>query len=195
MKKQKLCRRFGVSLWGKQVKRNYKPGVHGPTSGYNKLTDYGIQLRGKRMMQEYYGLKEYQFRNLYSKAMQKRGDTAQNMIALLESSMKVLVYRSNLASSVFAARQLISHKHFLLNGKAVNISTHVIKPGDVVSVRDKSKNLKIIAESVAKKELTVPPYIEVSPDGMSATFLRIPSVDEVPYPFTPELNAVIEYYS
>ena len=197
--KHKVDRRLKANLWGRPKSpfnvRAYPPGQHGQNKK-GKPTDYGIQLQAKQKLKAYYGnINERQFRNIYRKAFAKRGDTSENLIALLESRLDTVVYRSKLAPTVFAARQLINHGHIRVNKKRVNISSFSLKETDIVDVRDKSKKLTAIDGSVQSKERDVPEYIQIDDKNKTAKLVRVPKFSEVPYPVIMEPNLVIEYYS
>ena len=196
--KHKIDRRLGVNLWGRQKSpvnvRSYAPGQHGQRR--KKPTDFGIQLMAKQKLKGYYGnIGEKQFKKYYIEASRRRGDTGQNLVGLLESRLDAFLYRSKLAPTVFAARQIVNHGHVLLNGKRCNIGSVIVKAGDVIQLREKAKQMPSILEGIGSIERDVPEYIEADHDKMNATFLRIPTLDEVPYPVQMEPNLVIEYYS
>ena len=197
--KHKIDRRLKVNLWGRPKSpfntRATGPGVHGAARA-KKLSDYGIQLQAKQKLKLYYGnINERQFRNIYKKAIQKRGDTAENLIGLLERRLDCVVYRAKLAITVFAARQLINHGHIKVNGKKVNISSYLLKEEDKVEIREKSKQLANIDISLASKERDVPEYLQYQEKEKSVKFVRVPKFADVPYPVLMEPNLVIEYYS
>ena len=197
--KHKVDRRLKVNLWGRPKSpfntRAYGPGQHGQTKT-SKPSDYGIQLQAKQKLKAYYGnINERQFRNIYRKALSKRGDTSENLIAILESRLDTVVYRAKLAPTVFAARQLINHGHIRVNKKRVNISSYSLKDTDQVEVSEKSKKLNIIDGSIQSKEREIPEYIQLDGKGKSVKLVRIPKFSEVPYPVIMEPNLVIEYYS
>jgi len=197
--KHKVDRRLKANIWGRPKSpfnsRAYPPGQHGQNKK-GKPTDYGIQLQAKQKLKAYYGnINERQFRNIYRKAFAKRGDTSENLIALLESRLDTVVYRAKLAPTVFAARQLINHGHIRVNKKRVNISSYSLKDSDVVDVRDKSKKLVVIDGSIQSKEREIPEYIKIDSKNKSIQLVRIPKFSEVPYPVIMEPNLVIEYYS
>jgi len=197
--KHKVDRRLKVNLWGRPKSpfnsRAYPPGQHGQ-SRLSKPSDYGIQLRAKQKLKSYYGnINERQFRNLYKKAIMKKGDTAENLIGLLERRLDAVVYRSKLSTTIFAARQLINHGHIRVNGKKVNISSYQLKEEETVEVREKSKKLALIDIALANKEREVPEYLQVDEKNKKITFVRTPKFEEVPYPVVMEPNLVIEYYS
>ena len=161
-----------------------------------KPTDYGVQLQAKQKLKAYYGnINERQFRNIYRKALSKKGDTTENLIALLESRLDTVIYRAKFASTVFSARQMINHGHVNVNKKRVNISSYVVKNTDVIEIREKSKKLVMIDGSLQSKEREVPEYIQLDNKNKSAKLIRTPKFSEVPYPIVMEPNLVIEYYS
>ncbi|MBA1337915.1 MAG: small subunit ribosomal protein S4 [Pelagibacterales bacterium] len=197
--KHKVDRRLKVNLWGRPKSpfnsRAYPPGQHGQARK-GKPTDFGIQLQAKQKLKFYYGnINERQFRNIYRKALSKKGDTTENLIALLESRLDTVIYRGKFAPTVFAARQLINHGHIRVNKKKVNISSYLVKETDIIEVREKSKKLNIIDGSLQSKERDVPEYIKLDDKNKSVTLLRIPKFSEVPYPVIMEPSLVIEYYS
>ena len=197
--KHKVDRRLKVNLWGRPKSpfntRAYPPGQHGQ-SRKGKPTDYGVQLIAKQKLKSYYGnINERQFRNIYRKAIKKRGDTTENLIALLERRLDTIVYRGKFAPTVFAARQLINHGHIKVNKKKVNVSSYLVKETDFIEVRDKSKKLNIIEGSLSNKERDVPEYIQSDSKNKSVKLVRVPKFAEVPYPVIMEPSLVIEYYS
>ena len=197
--KHKVDRRLKSNLWGRPKSpfnsRAYPPGQHGQNKR-GKPTDFGIQLQAKQKLKAYYGnINERQFRNIYRKALAKRGDTTENLIALLESSLDTVTYRAKFATTVFSARQMINHGHIRVNKKRVNISSYLVKDSDLIEVREKSKKLAFIDNSLQSKERDVPEYIQLDNDKKTAKLVRIPKFSEVPYPVIMEPNLVIEYYS
>lgn len=197
-RKFKSSRRLSVNLWGSDknpvLKRNYAPGEHG--SQRTILSDYGKQLQEKQKLRKYYGsITESQFHSIYEKSRSKKGDTGETFIGLLESRLDAFVYRSGFASTMFLARQLVSHKHFKVNGKTVNIPSYTLKEGDVVQVRDKSKGLVIILDSIKNSKREIPEYIKFEEKDLSASLLKRPLFAEVPYPVVIDINLIIEFYS
>ena len=197
--KHKVDRRLKVNLWGRPKSpfntRAYQPGQHGQARK-GKPTDYGIQLNAKQKLKSYYGnINERQFRNIYRKALSKRGDTTENLVALLESRLDTIIYRGKFAPTVFSARQLINHGHIRVNKKKVNISSYLVKESDVIEVKEKSRKLNIIEGSLSNKERDIPEYIQVDNKNKSVKLVRIPKFAEVPYPVIMEPSLVIEYYS
>jgi small subunit ribosomal protein S4 len=195
--KYKLDRRLGENLWGRPKspvnKREYGPGQHGQRRK-GKLSNYGLQLRAKQKLKGYYGtISERQFSKLYEEAVRMKGDSSENLIGLLERRLSSVVYRAKLASTVFAARQLVSHGHVKVNGTRVTIPSIRVKISDTIELTDKAKELVSVMEAKASAERDVPDYLEVSGDGIKLT--RVPSLSEVPYPVQMEPNFVVEYYS
>jgi small subunit ribosomal protein S4 len=197
--KHKVDRRLKVNLWGRPKSpyntRAYPPGQHGQTKSA-KPSDYGIQLQAKQKLKCYYGnMNERQFRNMYKKAIMKKGDTAENLIGLLERRLDAVIYRSKLSNTIFSSRQLINHGHVRVNGKKVNISSYQVKEEDSIEIRDKSKQLALIDIALANKEREVPEYLQLDEKNKKVKFVRVPKFEEVPYPVVMEPNLVIEYYS
>jgi len=197
--KHKVDRRLKVNLWGRPKSpfntRNYQPGQHGQ-SRKSKPTDYGIQLIAKQKLKSYYGnINERQFRNIYRKAIKKRGDTTENLVAFLETRLDTVIYRAKFAPTVFSARQLINHGHFKVNKKKVNVSSYLVKEEDLIEVKDKSKSLIIIEGCLNSKERDVPEYIQSDGKNKTAKLIRVPKFADIPYPTQMEPKLVIEYYS
>jgi small subunit ribosomal protein S4 len=197
--KHKVDRRLKVNLWGRPKSpfntRAYPPGQHGQTKSA-KPSDYGIQLQAKQKLKCYYGnMNERQFRNMYKKAIMKKGDTAENLIGLLERRLDAVIYRSKLSNTIFSSRQLINHGHVRVNGKKVNIASYQVKEEDSIEIRDKSKQLALIDIALANKERDVPEYLQLDEKNKKVKFVRVPKFEEVPYPVVMEPNLVIEYYS
>ena len=197
--KYKIDRRMGENIWGRPKspvnRREYGPGQHGQARK-SKLSDFGLQLRAKQKLKGYYGdLTEKQFRRIFADADRMKGDTGENLIGMLERRLDAVVYRAKFVMTVFAARQFVNHGHVLVNGKAVNIPSYRVKEGDVISVRDKSKQMTVLLEAVQSSERDVPDYLEVDHSKMTATFVRTPGLSDVPYPVIMEPNLVIEFYA
>ena len=197
--KHKVDRRLKANLWGRPKSpfnsRNYKPGQHGKSTR-GKTSDYGTQLQAKQKMKCYYGnINERQFRNIYRKALQKKGNTTENLVGFLEVRLDTVTYRAKFASTVFSARQLINHGHIRVNGKKVNIPSFLVKPEDTIEIKDKSKDMGMIVSSMVSKEREIPDFIQMDEKNKKARLIRIPKFSEVPYPTIMEPNLVIEYYS
>ena len=198
--KHKIDRRLGCNLWGRPKspfnKRNSRPGQHGASGLRRKLSDYGNQLFAKQKLRFYYGdLTEKQFRKIYDKASNIKGDTSEILIELLERRLDAIVYRMKFVPTIFAARQLVNHGHVVVNGKRVNIPSYTVKDGDEISVKEKSKQINLIQEAIVSQEREIPEYLEVDTKDLKGRFLRAPLMHDVPYPVTMEPNLVIEYYS
>ena len=197
--KHKVDRRLRVNLWGRPKSpfntRAYPPGQHGQRKS-SKPSNYGVQLQAKQKLKSYYGnMNERQFRNTYKKAMMKKGDSAENLIGLLERRLDSVVYRAKLSTTIFSARQLINHGHIKVNGRKVNISSYQLQEEETIEIRDKSKKLAFIDIALASKEREVPEYLQVDEKNKKVKFVRTPKFEEVPYPVVMEPNLVIEYYS
>jgi small subunit ribosomal protein S4 len=197
--KYKIDRRMGENIWGRPKspvnRREYGPGQHGQRRK-GKLSDFGLQLRAKQKLKGYYGdLTEKQFRGIYKEAERVKGDTGENLIGLLERRLDAVVYRAKFVPPVFAARQFVNHGHVTVNGKKVNIPSYRVKEGDVVEVREKSKQMALVIEASQLPERDVPEYLEVDHSKMVANFIRTPGLGDVPYPVMMEPNLVIEYYA
>ena len=197
--KYKLDRRMGENIWGRPKSpintRAYGPGQHGQRRK-SKVSDFGLQLRAKQKLKGYYGnITEKQFVRIYTEAARRKGNTSENLIALLESRLDAVVYRAKFVPTPFAARQFVNHGHVLVNGKRVNIASYRVKPGDVVSVRERSRNLALVLEALQSSERDTPDYITIDSKAMAATFVRAPELAEVPYPVKMEPNLVIEFYA
>jgi small subunit ribosomal protein S4 len=197
--KYKISRRLGASLWGNAKdpfhKRSHAPGQHG-IARKKKTSDYGTQLREKQKLKGYYGnINETQFRKIYAEAVRRKGDTGENLVGLLESRLDTVVYRMGLVATPFAARQFVSHGHVRVNGKKVNISSYQVQEGDVIEVKEKSKQIAKVLEMVQNPERSVPEYMEFNTTEMKGKFIRVPKLAEVPYPVVMQPNFVIEFYS
>ena len=196
--RNKIDRRLGCNLWGEPKspfnRREYGPGQHG--SKRKKLSDYGVQLFAKQKLKGYYGnVSEKQFRKYYEKALKKKGDTSEHLIAFLETRLDAVIYRMNIAPTVFAARQIISHGHIEVNNKKVTIASFSVTTKDVICVIKKSLQHPVVLESTDKSIKEVPDYIEFDKQKIVGRLIRIPKLSEVPYPVQMEPNLVIEYYS
>lgn len=190
----KKSRRYGISLTGtgKELeKRPYAPGQHGPNQR-KKLSEYGLQLQEKQKLRFMYGINERQFRKIFNEAGKMRGIHGENFIILLESRLDNLVYRAGFARTRRQARQLVNHGHFLVDGQRVDIPSYRVKPGQTITVREKSKNLDIIAEAIEVNNY-VPEYLTVDADKKEFTYNRLPERSEV----LSEINEslIVEFYS
>ena len=197
--KYKIDRRMGENIWGRPKspvnRREYGPGQHGQRRK-GKMSDFGLQLRAKQKLKGYYGdLTEKQFRRIFAEAERVKGDTGENLIGLLERRLDAVVYRAKFVPTVFAARQFVNHGHVEVNGKRVNIPSYRVKEGDVISLRSKAKDMVLVLEAVQSAERDTPDYIDVDHSKMTATFVRTPSLGDVPYAVQMEPNLVVEYYA
>jgi small subunit ribosomal protein S4 len=197
--KYKIDRRMGENIWGRPKspvnRREYGPGQHGQRRK-GKLSDYGVQLRAKQKLKGYYAnISEKQFRAIYQEAIRQKGDSGENLIGLLERRLDAVVFRSKFVATPFAARQFVNHGHVKVNGRRVTIPSMRLKVGDLIEVRDKSKQLAVVLEATALAERDVPDYIEVDHNKMTAKLSRIPRLSEVPYAGMMEPHLVVEYYS
>lgn len=196
--KKKATRRYRASIYGEDhssfARRETAPGQHGARQ--KKMSDYGQQLYAKQKLKTSYGnISEKQFSKYYAEAIRRKGDAAENLIGLLESRLDNLVYRAKFVSTVFAARQFVNHNHVLVNGKKVNIPSYMVKVGDVIEVREKSKQNPLVAASLEATTRDFPGYLEVDAKKMTAKLTFVPKFADVPYACEMEPNLVIEYYS
>lgn len=191
-----MCRRTGVPLCGSPkcpvLKRGYPPGQHGPIQRRRRITPYATQLLEKQKLRHYYGVLERQFRNYFVKARKSRGRTGESLLQLLESRLDTVVYRLGFAPTLPAARQLVNHGHILLNGRKADIPSHGVSPGSEISVRQKSREMPLIIESVDTPR-EIPPYLDLDRENFKGRLVRLPSREEVPVPV--DENLVVEFYS
>ena len=197
--KHKIDRRMGQNIWGRPKSpvnsREYGPGQHGQRRK-GKLSDFGLQLRAKQKLKGYYAnMNERQFRGVYHEAARLKGDTSANLIGLLESRLDAIVYRAKFVPTPFAARQFVNHGHVRVNGRRVTIPSYRCRAGDVIEVRDRSKQLPLVLEAAQSAERDVPDYLSVDHNKMVATYARVPTLSDVPYPVVMEPNLVVEFYS
>ena len=190
----KIARKFGEPIFGGDKyfeKRNYPPGQHGLAGKRKKAKEYGTQLKEKQKVKYMYGILERQFRNTYDKAARMSGQKGENLILLLESRLDNVVYRCGIAPSRAAARQLVNHHHITLNGEICSIASTFVKPGDVVAVRERSKSLEVIQNSVAS--VTKYSWIDFDTKTLSGKFLNVPTRAEVPENINEQL--IVDLYS
>ncbi len=197
--KYKIDRRLGQNIWGRPKspvnRREYGPGQHGQRRK-GKISDFGTQLRAKQKLKGYYGsISEKQFRGYYAEAVRLKGDSGENLVGLLERRLDAVIYRAKFVATVFAARQFVNHGHITVNGRRVNVPSYLVKAGDVVAVKEASRQLLIVLEAVALAERDVPDYVEADHGKMTAKFTRIPTLTDIPYGVQMEPNLVIEFYS
>ena len=197
--KYKIDRRMGANIWGRPKspvnRREYGPGQHGQRRK-GKMSDFGTQLKAKQKLKGYYGnISEKQFRKYYAEAIRMKGDSGDNMIGLLERRLDAVVYRAKFVATPFAARQFVNHGHIRVNGRRVNIPSYQVRPGDLIEIKESSKQLAFVLEASQLAERDVPDFYEVDHSKMTAKMTRIPLPSEVPYPVMMEPNLVIEFYS
>ncbi|HLD95487.1 MAG TPA: 30S ribosomal protein S4 [Alphaproteobacteria bacterium] len=196
--KHKIDRRLGVNLWGRAKspfnKRSYGPGQHGQNR--SKPSDYAVQLRAKQKLKGYYGsISEKQFRAIYQEAVRRSGDTSENLIEILERRLDSVVYRMKLASTVFGARQIVSHGHVRVNGKRLNFGSYQVRDGDMIELAPSMRENVTVMTAIQLNERDVPDYLEVEDKGYKAKYIRAPKFADVPYPVQMEPHLVIEFYS
>lgn len=197
--KHKIERRLGVDLWGRASSpvhvRATPPGQHG-IKGPRRLTDYGQQLAEKQKLRGYYGnIVEKQFRNTYAEAERLKGDTGANLLALLERRLDAIVYRLKWVPTVFAARQMVSHRHVMVNGRRVNIPSYRVRVGDVITLRSEMRKNTLVVDAMASTERDIPGYIEFDAQQFSGKLLYAPDTSEIPYPVEMNVSAVVEFYA
>lgn len=197
--KYKISRRLGENLWGRAkdpvLRRDYGPGQHGPQRR-RKLSDFGLQLKAKQKLKGYYGnISERQFRKYYTEASRCKGDTSENLVGLLERRLDAVIYRMGIVPTPFAARQFVNHGHIKVNGKRVNIPSYQVEEGDIIEVKEASRQIGMVLECVQSPERSVPDYLEMDSKALTAKFVRTPKLAEIPYPVVMEPNLVVEFYS
>jgi small subunit ribosomal protein S4 len=197
--KHKIDRRLGENIWGRSKsplnRRASRPGQHGERRA-GKISDFGQQLRAKQKLKGYYGnITERQFNRLYQEAVRLKGSTSEHLIGLLERRLDAVVYRAKLVPTVFAARQIVSHGHILVNGQRVTIPSFRCRIGDVIEVKEASRQLALVLEASKSPERDVPDYIDADHTKMTCKLVRVPALADVPYPVHMEPNLVVEFYS
>ncbi len=197
-RKYRISRRLGVNLWGRAKdpvnKRKYPPGQHG-IIGFKKQSDFGKQFAAHKKFKFYYAISSKQLRRTFLDAYNRRGYTADNFIGILESRLSSVLYHSGLVPTIYAAKQLISHKHVTVNDKVVNISSYRVKSGDVVKIRERAAKIPAVVEAAQRQERKAPDYLEVQIEERSVKYLRAPQYSEVPYSADMGVNLVVEFYS
>lgn len=193
--KTKIARRFGEAIFGADKsleKKNYGPGQHGNSRRRSKQSEYSVQLLEKQKAKYTYGILEKQFRNLYKKASSKPGVTGEILLQLCECRLDNTVYRMGISPTRSGARQLVSHRHITVNGGIVNIASYSMRPGDVIEVREKSKALEAITDSV-KSSSSVYEWVEFNSDTLKGTFVAVPERSQIPENIKEQL--IVELYS
>ena len=192
--KHKLCRQVGQALCGSPKcpvhKRPYPPGQHGPTKR-KKMSEYGVQLQEKQKLKFIYGVLEKQFRSYYEEAARQKGITGENLLRILNSRLDYLVYQAGFARTLEGARQLVNHGHVLVNGNKVDIASFQVRPGNVISLREKSRELAVIKEAL--EGASRPAYLDFNENELAATYTRLPLREEMPQHVQEHL--IIEFYS
>ena len=193
--KTKIARKFGEPIYGSDKyyeKRNFPPGQHGAAKKRKKVSEYGLQLNEKQKAKYTYGILERQFRNLFDKASKKKGITGVILLQLIESRLDNVVYRLGIAPTRDAARQLVSHRHITVNGRVLNIPSAMLKPGDIVAVREKSKSLEVITNAVEGHSNTFS-WLEWDSATLTGKFMNYPNREDIPEPINEQL--IVELYS
>jgi small subunit ribosomal protein S4 len=194
--KSKVARKVGSPIFGPDKffdKKNYPPGQHGASKKRRKLSEYGMQLLEKQKAKYTYGLLERQFYNTFLKASQKKGITGENLLILLESRLDNVVFRLGIAPTRRGARQLVSHRHIVVNGTVVNVPSYNVKPGDIISVRERSKSMEAITESLASSDVTKYSWLEWDEGQMAGKFVNNPAREDIPERIKEQL--IVELYS
>ena len=194
--KSKIARKFGEPIYGPDKyldRKNFPPGQHGMNKKRKKTSEYGIQLREKQKTKYTYGVLERQFRNTFEKASRSKGVKGEVLLQLLESRLDNVVYRLGISPSRAGARQLVSHKHITVNGSVVNVPSYKVKPGDIISVRERSKSLEVIADSLAARSYGKLPWLEWDNALMAGKFMNVPERADIPEDIKEQL--IVELYS
>jgi small subunit ribosomal protein S4 len=194
--KTKIYRSIGVAYSSKSKSADYsmrRPGAHG--SKPIRLTEYGRQLKEKKKLFASYNVSNRYLSNSVEKSKKSSGSATNNLCSFLERRLDIIVYRSNFARTIYSACQLVSHSHIMVNGKVVNIKSYLVKDGDVISVRSKSRDLFTVQDAKSAKKHKTPVYIDLLEDQYSVKFIRDPEVSEIPYEFDIDLRMVIKFYS
>jgi small subunit ribosomal protein S4 len=194
--KSKIARKFGEPIFGPDKvfeHKNYPPGMHGLSAKRRKKSEYGLQLKEKQKAKYTYGILEKQFRTLFQKAQSSKGVTGEVLLQLLESRLDNVVFRMGIAKTRAAARQFVSHKHIVVNGDVVNIPSYLVKPGDIVGVREKSKAMEEITDSLHSRRSTRYEWLEWADEQMAGKFLNRPEREEIPENIKEQL--IVELYS
>ncbi|PIF05765.1 MAG: 30S ribosomal protein S4 [Draconibacterium sp.] len=194
--KSKIARKFGEPIFGPDKvfeHKNYPPGMHGLSARRRKKSEYGLQLKEKQKAKYTYGILERQFRNLFKKAQASKGVTGEVLLQLLESRLDNVVFRMGIAKTRAAARQFVSHKHIVVNGNVVNVPSYLLRPGDIVGVRERSKAMEEITESLHARRSTRYEWLEWDGESMAGKFLNRPEREEIPENIKEQL--IVELYS
>lgn len=194
--KSKIARKFGEPIFGPDKafeKKNYPPGMHGNNKRRRKSSEYGVQLKEKQKAKYTYGILEKQFRNLFKQAQRSKGVTGVELLQLLESRLDNLVFRLGIAPTRSAARQLVGHRHITIDGRIMNIPSYIVKPGELISVREKSKSLEVITDSIASGRHAMYSWVEWDSNSLTGKYLNKPEREEIPENIKEQL--IVELYS
>lgn len=194
--KTRIARKFGEPIYGSDKyfdKRNYPPGFHGPSRRRKKLSEYGTQLKEKQKAKYTYGVLEKQFANLFHKAQRTKGITGEVLLQFLESRLDNVVFRLGISKTRAAARQLVNHRHVVVNGSVLDIPSYLVRPGDIVGIREKSKSLEVVVNSLASASRSRYSWLEWDSNLMSGKFLNLPERSEIPENIKEQL--IVELYS
>jgi len=194
--KSRIARKFGEPIFGADKafeKKKYPPGQHGNTKRRKKMSEYGVQLQEKQKAKYIYGVLERQFLNLFSEAARRKGITGELLLQLLESRLDNVVFRLGMSPSRSGARQLVSHKHITVNGHVLNIPSYLVKPGDVISVRERAKSMEVITNSLSSRHASKYSWLEWDNDTLSGKFLNVPERSDIPETIKEQL--IVELYS
>jgi small subunit ribosomal protein S4 len=192
----KIARKFGEPIYGTDrafEKKNYPPGQHGANKRRRKTSEYGLQLQEKQKAKYTYGVLEKQFRNLFERASGHKGVTGEVLLQLLESRLDNVVYRFGISPSRAGARQLVTHRHITVNGEVVNIASYILKPGDIVGVREKSKSLVVITDALQARRTNAYSWLEWDTSSLAGKFMNLPDRQEIPETIREQL--IVELYS
>jgi small subunit ribosomal protein S4 len=194
--KSRIARKFGEPIYGPDKnldRKNFPPGQHGATKKRKKTSEYGVQLREKQKAKYTYGILERQFRNTFEKASRSKGVTGEVLLQLLEARLDNVIYRFGVAPTRASARQLVSHRHVTVNGKVVNVPSVQLKPGDIIGVREKSKSLESIIDSLSTRRYSKLPWLEWDDTQMAGKFMNVPERTDIPEDIKEQL--IVELYS
>ncbi|MCF8370501.1 MAG: 30S ribosomal protein S4 [Bacteroidales bacterium] len=194
--KSKIARKFGEPIFGPDrvfEKKNYPPGMHGNNKRRKKMSEYGVQLKEKQKAKYTYGVLEKQFRNMFKRAQRSKGVTGVELLQLLESRLDNVVFRLGIAPTRSAARQLVGHRHITIDGRVMNIPSYIVKPGELISVREKSKSLEVITESMASGRHRLYSWLEWDNVSLTGKFMNKPEREEIPENIKEQL--IVELYS
>ena len=194
--RSKIARRFGEPVFGPDKvldKRSYPPGQHGPVKRRRKMSEYGVQLREKQKAKAIYGMREKQFRLFFERAKAQKGITGDKLLAMCETRLDNIVYRLGLAPSRAGARQLVTHRHVTLNGKVCNVPSAIVRPGDVVSMREKDRGMIAVIDSLERQKTALVDWLSWDAPTMQGTLLSVPERSQIPENL--EMQLIVEFFS